>query len=256
MRSENQACSALKSLTHEFPTMVVMLGSGWNKALSLAKVEIEVSYQDIFGVESGVPGHEGKLVIAELSNKRVAFMAGRFHLYEGYSASEVTLPIQVFAKMGAKKLVVTSASGGLNPKYGVGELVVLSDLLTTFLPDNPLVGPEFVDMSQVFDEEWRQQAIQAGRAAELIAHEGVYAYMHGPHFETFADKMALRQLGADCVGMSTVPEVIRAKALGMKVLGLSLVTNLAFVSHKHEEVLAAAEAASGKLARMIQGIVS
>lgn len=238
-----------------FPELVVMLGSGWSRALAKAEVEMEVSYKELFGVGSGVPGHEGKLVIAKLSGKRVAFMAGRFHLYEGYRGAEATTPIRVFAECGAKKLVVTSAAGGLNPKFGVGELVVLSDLLTMFLLDNPLVGAEFVDMSQVFDEAWRQAALKACGEVGLVGHGGVYVYMHGPHFETFADKMALAQLGADCVGMSTVPEVVQAKQLGMKVLGLSLVTNLAFVSHKHEEVLSAAEEASEKLASLIEKIV-
>lgn len=234
---------------------MVMLGSGWDHVLTKVKITQEIDYGEIFGVSSGVPGHRGKLVVGKLNGKAVCFMAGRFHLYEGYTAQEATTPIRVFAKLGVRRIVVTSASGGLNPKYKVGDLVILSDLLTTFLLDNPLKGAIFQDMSEVFEPKWREDAMKVCVDNKMPFHEGVYAYMHGPHYETFTDKMALRFLGADCVGMSTVPETIQAKALGLDVLGLSLVTNLAFVKHAHKDVVAAAKKASSKLAEVISKII-
>lgn len=255
MLNQAESLKILKDKVGEMPGMLVMLGSGWNKVLEKVKVETEVGYEELFGVRSTVPGHEGKLVVGELAGKRVAFMAGRFHMYEGHSAREATLPIRVFGEAGLEQLVVTSAAGALNPKFEVGDLVVLSDVITLFLSlDNPLVGPEFVDLSQVFDVELRERAKQVLVEQGSKMREGVYVYVHGPNFETPADKMMLRQLGADVVGMSTVPETIAARALGIRVLGLSCVTNLAFVEHSHEDVLAAAEEASSKMTKLLEGI--
>ncbi len=234
---------------------VAILGTGWNKVLEKVEKEKEMDYQELFGMKTSVPGHEGKLVVGKVRGKRVGLMVGRMHLYEGWLAEEATLPIRILGKAGVRRLVVTSASGAINPKYKVGDFVVLSDLLTLFLKDNPLVGAKFQDMSEVFDEEWRTEAILAVAKLGVVAREGVYAYMPGPHFETMADKMALNILGADCVGMSTVPEVLQAKNLGMKVLGLSFITNLALVKHSHEEVLAAAEEKSELMGKVIEVVV-
>jgi purine-nucleoside phosphorylase len=166
------------------------------------------------------------------------------------------MPIRVFAQAGMKQVIVTAAAGAINEKYKVGDFVVLSDLLTLFLSvDNPLIGPTFTDMSQCFDEELRQRAIKACANNEIPFHEGVYAYAHGPHFETPADKMALKFLGADVVGMSTVPETIMARSLGVKVLGLAYVTNLAFVKHEHKDVLAAAEKGSSRMVSLLKDLV-
>jgi purine-nucleoside phosphorylase len=206
-------------------------------------------------VVSTVPGHAGKLVVGELNKKRVALMAGRFHMYEGHSGREATLPIRVLAQAGVKQLIVTSASGALNPKYEVGDFVVLSDLITVFASvDNPLKGTEFADLSEVFDPEMRQLAKKVLLEQNNQFREGVYVYLHGPNYETPADKMLLASLGADVVGMSTVPETMTARWLGIKVLGLSMVTNLAFVKHAHQDVLAAAEAASEKMVGVLTGV--
>ena len=243
-------------LPKPFPKTVVMLGTGWNAVLDGVKPQKVISYKELFGVDASVPGHEGKLVIATVKNKRVAFMQGRLHMYEGYTAEEVTLPIRVFAEAGMKRLLVTSAVGALNPKYTVGDFVIVQDLLTLFLAlDNPVKGPVFTDMSEVFDEKWRQQAVEACVKLKLPFQQGVHAFYHGPNFETPADKMALRNLGADICGMSMTPEVIMAKALGIKVLGLSLVTNLAFVKHAHKDVLAAANRSSKKMAALIKNVL-
>lgn len=256
MLSQTESFERITSEISTFPSLLIMLGTGWNQVLDEAHVEKEISYKDLFGVSATVPGHEGKLVIARISGKQVAFMQGRLHMYEGYSGEEATLPIRVFAQAGAKQLIVTSASGALNESYRVGDFVILSDLLTLFLPTNPLVGPQFIDMSQAFNPDLRLLAKKICAQASLPFREGIYAYMKGPHFETPADKMALHHLGADVVGMSTVPETIMARSLGLRVLGLSFVTNLAFVQHAHEDVLAAADASSKQMAQLLAGIIS
>jgi len=256
MLSESESISLLKKKVADFPKMVVVLGSGWNSILQEVKTEIEIEYEELFGVKSTVPGHAGKLLIGSVGGTRAAFMCGRFHMYEGFTAREATLSVRVFQAVGMEQLVVTSASGAINEKYAVGDMIVLSDLITLLLsPDSPLVGPTFTDMSQCFDEPLRQTAIQACAQHNIRFHEGVYAYYHGPQFETPADKMTLKIMGADVVGMSTVPETIMARWLGVRVLGLSFVTNLAFVKHEHKEVLAEAEKGSQRMVLVLKGII-
>lgn len=256
MFSDQEAVNVIQSKATSFPETLVILGSGWNKALESVEIEQEISYEDLFGVKASVPGHAGKLVIGTVGTKRVSFMAGRFHMYEGYSAHEATTPIRVFAKAGIKKLILTAAVGALNEKYAVGDFVVTSDLLTLFLSlDNPLHGPDFIDMSECLNANMRQEAIRICVENKIPFHEGVYAYCHGPYFETPADKMALRFLGADVVGMSTVPETIQARSLGVDVLSLAFVTNLAFVKHDHHEVLANANKASGQMSELLLALV-
>lgn len=257
MLTEDQSLKVLQQHIKKMPTEVAILGSGWKRVLDGAKIETEISFKEWLGVEASVPGHEGKLVIAEIKGTRVAVMSGRLHMYEGYTARQATLPIRVLAQAGAKRVIVTAACGGINEKYQVGDFVVLNDLLTLFLAlDNPLVGPEFQDMSEVFDPDMRAKMRKVMVAQEVPTKEGVYCYYHGPNFETPADKMALKFLGADVVGMSTVPETIMARRLGMKVMGISFVTNLAFVKHDHKDVLAAAEAASAQMVKVLEGFYS
>lgn len=191
-----------------------------------------------------------------VGGKRVGVMAGRVHMYEGYSAEEATMWVRVLHELGMKQMVLTAACGALNEKYQVGDFVLTSDLLTLFLAlDNPLKGPNFIDMSQVFDEQMRDVARKTMVEMELPMKEGVYVYYHGPNFETPADKMALKFLGGDVVGMSTVPEMIMARALGVKVMSLAFVTNLAFVKHDHKDVLAAAKKSSKQMAELMEKIV-
>lgn len=246
----------MKQIVENCPETLVILGSGWNRALERTEVEAKYSYLDLFGNAASVPGHTGELIIGKIGKKRVAFMSGRYHLYEGYSGIEATEPIAQLASCGVKKLIVTSASGALNPDYEVGDFVVLSDLLTLLLKSNPLVGPKFIDMSQVFSQRLRQLALNSLNELKLSYKEGVYAYVSGPHYETPTDKRALLMLGADCVGMSTVPEVLRARELGIEILGLSFITNLAFVKHNHKDVIAAAERSAEVMADLIQKIVN
>ncbi len=257
MLSESASIELLKKKVADFPKMVVVLGSGWNSVMSEVEIEQEISYGELFGAKSTVPGHAGKLVIGAIGGKRIGFMNGRFHMYEGYTAREATQPVRVFQAVGMEQLVVTSASGAINEKYRVGDMIVLSDLITVLLsPDSPLVGPAFTDMSSCFDEPMRRTAIQTCVKNDIQFHEGVYAYYHGPQFETPADKMAIKILGADVVGMSTVPETIMARSLGVRVLGLSFVTNLAFVKHEHKEVLAEAEKGSQRMVEVLKGVIA
>lgn len=234
---------------------LIILGSGWNRALELTKITKRISYANAFGHATTVPGHSGELVYGTIKGKDVVFMSGRFHLYEGYSGKEATSPIETLSKEGVERIIITSASGALNSEYRVGDFVVLSDVLTIFLKSNPLIGPEFVDMSAVFDKSWREKAIAACTKLSLKYREGVYAYMSGPHYETPADKRALAVLGADCVGMSTVPEILMARKLKLPILGLSFITNLAFVKHDHKDVVAAAEASASQMAELIAAVV-
>lgn len=255
MNGEELALMQLQKSVADFPSMVVMLGSGWNKVMEKVEVEVEIPYKDLFGVEASVPGHEGKLVVGSLASSRVVFMNGRLHMYEGYTSWDATLPIRVFAKVGMTRLVVTSAAGAINEHYRVGDFVILNDMLTLLLSfDPPLSGSQFLDLSEPFDAGMRERAKKILVQEGLSFREGTYCFIHGPNFETPADKMALKSLGADVVGMSTVPETMMARWLGVRVLGLSFVTNLAFVTHAHEDVLAAADAGSVGMGRMIEKI--
>ncbi|OGK20091.1 hypothetical protein A2866_01020 [Candidatus Roizmanbacteria bacterium RIFCSPHIGHO2_01_FULL_39_8] len=257
MKSDKEVAAIIKKKVRYFPEMLIILGSGWNKILEKIKKEIEIPYSTLFGVIATVPGHEGKLVIGKIRSRRIAFMSGRFHTYEGYSAYEATTPIRAFVKVGMKQLILTAACGALHPKFKVGDFVILSDVITLFLAlDNPLKGPNFVDVSSIFDETLRKKATEVAVKNKIPFHEGAYVYYHGPNYETPADKMALRFLGADVVGMSTVPEAIVAKSLNIKTLGLSFVTNLAFVKHDHEEVLAEANKASRQMVTLLEGIIN
>ncbi len=256
MYSQKKALSVLSKKIKDFPQQLLILGSGWNEVLTDAKIEHEISYQELFGVKASVPGHQGNLVVAQVGGVRVAAMVGRFHMYEGYTARQATLPIRVFAKAGVKRMLVTAASGALHEKYRVGQFAILSDLLTLFLSlDNPLVGPKFLDCSEVFDQELRQHLLSAVIKHDIPFQQGCYAYYHGPNFETPVDKMALKKLGADVVGMSTVPETLVARWYGLKVVGVALVTNLAFVKHDHKEVLAEAKRASKQMVKLIKEYV-
>jgi len=234
--------------------VALILGTGWNGIVdTLSKPETKPFYS-VFGKSAGVPGHEGTITRGKLHKKDCIILSGRFHTYEGYTSSEVVKTIEYLHSEGVKKVIITSASGGLNPKYNVGDVVILSDILTLFC-QSPLVGAKFQDMSRPFSADLMGLAEKSATATDIGYQKGVYAYFRGPQFETYADKMALTHLGADVCGMSTVPEVIMANYLKMEVLGLSLVTNLAFVKHSHEEVLAAAKAKEGNLKKFVEELI-
>lgn len=256
MFDDTKAFTLLKKSIPNFPKTLIVLGSGWNKILDDIKTEITIDYDDLFGIKTTVPGHTGKLIIANVIKKRIAFMSGRFHMYEGYSAYQSTTPIRVFAKAGIKNLILTTACGGLNKKYRVGDFVILNDIITLFLAlDNPLKGTQFVDLSQPFSKLLRDTVIRIAKKNKLTYHEGNYVYYHGPNYESFSDKKALLNIGADVTGMSVVPEVLVARSLNINVLGLAFVTNLAFVKHDHKEVVAQANKASLQMKKLLLGII-
>ncbi len=215
-------------------------------------------------------GHAGELVIGTLpwvsgDATEIAVMSGRFHLYEGYSAREVTSGIRLFHDLGVRKAVLTNAAGGINVEFSEGALVLISDHIN-LQNSNPLVGsndarlgPRFPDMTEAYSAELRRMAHDAARELGITLHEGVYAGMLGPSYETPAEIRFLRTIGADLVGMSTVAEAIAANHLGLKVLGISCVTNLAagLTGRKlvHEEVLETAERVSGTFLRLLRQLI-
>ncbi|MFH0943012.1 MAG: purine-nucleoside phosphorylase [Candidatus Beckwithbacteria bacterium] len=232
----------------------LILGTGWNEIINHVKIISRTSYQKLFKIKSTVPGHKGELIQAEYLGKPLAIMSGRFHIYEGYTSEQVTRPLPYLKKLGVENLIITNAVGGLNPKLKVGDFVIVNDIFT-FTAPTPLVGPKFIDMSQTFNLQLIKLALAQAKKLKLRHRLGVYAYCHGPQFETPADKRALKILGADVVGMSNVPETIMANYLGMKVLGLSFVTNLAFVKHSHREVLAESKKAAPNMIKLLTAIL-
>jgi purine-nucleoside phosphorylase len=218
-------------------------------------------YRKIDGFpKAKVAGHAGRLVVGGLAGKRVAVFCGRFHLYEGHSAATVALPVRMAHRLGAKVLVVTNAAGGVNPRFRAGDLMLIEDHLN-YTGTNPLVGAPgaFVDLTEAYSRRLRRLALTVAKRQQLTLLRGVYAALLGPSYETPAEVRALRRLGADAVGMSTVLEVIAARHLDMEVLGVSCITNraagLAGKKLSHEEVLATGELAGVKLTRLLTGIL-
>lgn len=216
------------------PKIAVILGSGLGVLSDEIENKIVISYKDIpnFPV-STVEGHAGELVIGEISGKEVIAMNGRFHYYEGYDLKEATFPIRVFKLLGIETLIITNAAGGVNKNYKPGDFMVINDYLSFFAEsvlrgaNIPEFGERFTDMSKTFDKELTHKLKKVIEEKAGVAQAGVYAYMKGPTFETPAEIVALRALGADAVGMSTVPEAVVAHHCGIKNVGVSCITNMA-----------------------------
>lgn len=226
----------------------IILGSGLGDFAEELAEPVILPYAEIphFPV-STVAGHAGRLVCGKLGEKKILAMQGRFHFYEGYPMEEVVFPVRVMAMLGIRRLIVTNAAGGVNPDFHPGELMLITDHIN-FMGTNPLIGanddqlgPRFPDMSHAYDEQGLALARRAAQQAGIPLREGVYAAFTGPSYETPAEIRMVRTWGADAVGMSTVPEVIAANHAGMRVTGLSCITNLAAGMQKflnHEEVMA------------------
>ncbi|HEV2706511.1 MAG TPA: purine-nucleoside phosphorylase [Pyrinomonadaceae bacterium] len=214
--------------------VALVLGSGLGAFADDLSDAVALPYEEIPGfARSTVEGHAGRLVCGTVEGVRVVAMQGRFHFYEGYTFDEVTFPVRVFSRLGVHSLVLTNAAGGLNNAFTEGALIVISDHLN-LMGANPLrganderFGPRFPDMTHVYDPEYQETAIREARCTGLELRRGVYAALTGPSYETPAEIRMLRLLGADAVGMSTVPEAIVARHMGMRVLGLSCITNMA-----------------------------
>jgi purine-nucleoside phosphorylase len=215
------------------PEVGIILGTGLGGLAEEIRISYSLPYNDIpnFPV-STVEGHSGRLIFGELGGKPVVAMQGRFHFYEGYSMQEITFPVRVMKALGVKALCVSNASGGMNPAFKVGELVIINDHIN-FLATNPLIGrnddtlgPRFVDMSEAYKKSYIALAKQIAKQHQIEVKEGVYVGLSGPCFETPAEYRFLWRMGADIVGMSTVPEVIVARHSGLNVFGISIVTDL------------------------------
>ena len=259
-----QSCSSMK------PDVGVILGSGLGDLAVEVQDATAIPYEEIpHFLRSTVVGHAGRLLIGKLENVPVVVMQGRFHFYEGYTMQALTLPVRVMRMLGASKLIVTNAAGGLNAAYRPGDFMLIRDHIN-FLGlagMNPLIGPNdeqlgerFPALAKAYDAELRELArTVAAQWPEITLHEGVYVQVAGPSYETGAELKFLRTAGADAVGMSTAPEVIVARHMGMRVLGISLITNTATGDDteevNHAEVLTAADAARPKFAALVRGIL-
>jgi purine-nucleoside phosphorylase len=265
----DQAAQAVRTKTRHAPRVGLILGSGLGGLADLVEDAEYVSYQDIpFWPVSTVEGHVGRLVIGNLMGVPVLVQQGRSHFYEGYSMAEVTLPVRVMQRLGVKTLLVTNAAGAINPDYEPGDVMLIVDHLSLvgMTGLNPLrgpnlaeLGPRFPDMSKAYDREYMELARQAARKHTIALHEGVYAGLSGPSFETPADLRFLRVIGADAVGMSTVPEVIVARHGGTRVLGLSGISNKANLDGNtettHAEVLQAGQVIVPKLRAIVEEVL-
>jgi len=261
-----RAADAVRSAFAERPDVAIILGTGLGGLAREIDVRATIEYADIPGFPlSTVESHAGRLLCGTLGGATVVAMQGRFHRYEGYTLQQVTFPVRVLIALGIQRLLLSNASGGMNSSYRIGDLVLINDHIN-LMPSNPLIGknydelgPRFPDMSECYDPEMIQQAKVIAEKAGFRSHTGVYAAVPGPCFETPAEYRYLRTIGADIVGMSTVPEVIVARHSGIPCFAISIVTDLGgFETQKvsHEEVLAVANASEGKLSRVIRELIA
>ena len=258
--------SILEKTNNFKPEVGIILGTGLGGLVKEIKAEFVIPYEEIpnFPV-STVEGHSGKLIFGELGGKKVMAMQGRFHFYEGYNMQQITFPVRVMKALGIKTLIVSNASGGMNPKFEVGEIMIINDHINLF-PTNPLIGkniaelgPRFPDMSETYDKKLIAIAHEIAKKNNIKVSEGSYAGLTGPCFETPAEYRYIRRTGADTVGMSTVPEVIVARHGGMRVFGVSIVTDLGVEGDvqnvSHEEVQQIAKMQEPKMTLLMKELI-
>ena len=256
----------IKMKTDIVPKIGIILGTGLGRLVNNINISNSISYKDLphFPL-STVESHEGRLIFGKLSGKSVVCMQGRFHHYEGYGMKEVTFPVRVLKKLGANILIVSNAAGGLNPLFERGDVMLITDHIN-MLPENPLrgandesLGPRFPDMIEVYKRDYIKLFEKIALEKNIPIKKGVYVSLPGPCFETPAEYRMLRIIGADAVGMSTVPEVIVARHMGMEVLGISIITDMGLPDIlepvSHEIVIKAAEEAEPKLAKLVTAFV-
>jgi purine-nucleoside phosphorylase len=256
----------LKEVTNYAPKFGVILGSGLGSFTDDMVIEHTILYTDIpnFPV-STVKGHQGALVFGKIGTKQVVAMQGRFHYYEGYDMQTVTFPVRVMKYLGVEKLIVSNASGGVNPNYKVGDVVLIKDHINMF-PDHPLrgknderFGPRFVNMSEPYSRTMQKKAKEIALKNGIDLKDGIYLGLQGPTFETLAEYKMVKILGADCVGMSTVPEVIVARHMEVDCLGISVITDMGDEDNidevNHEEVLEAAKKAEPNVRKLIKEFI-
>ena len=254
---------AVRAQTDMAPAIGLVLGSGLGGYADGADVETAVDYADIEGFPvSTVPGHSGRFVFGYVKNVPVVIMQGRVHYYEGYSISDVVLPIRLMGMLGAQTLFLTNAAGAINESYCAGDFMLIRDHILYGVP-SPLIGPNidelgtrFPDMSHVYDKALREKIVEAAGAVGIKLHEGVYLQTSGPNFETPAEIRAYKSLGADVVGMSTACEAVAAKHMGMKVCGISCISNLAAGISKTPLTHAEVQEMADKSAPMFKALVT
>lgn len=261
-----EAKAYILSKTAAIPEIGIILGSGLGSLADEITNSVSIPYEDIpHFSKSDAVGHANELVIGELEGKIVAAMKGRYHYYEGYSLQEVTFPVRVLKALGVTNLVITNACGAVNTKFNAGELMLITDHLN-LVGSNPLIGkndaelgPRFPDVSNAYDSALRAIASKVAREKNITLREGVYAWWSGPVYETPAEIRMIRVLGADAVGMSTVPEVVVAAHAGLKVLGISCLTNMACGILKeplsHEEVIEVAAKSRSMFVGLVKGVL-
>jgi len=265
-KKRSEALDYIQSKTDLRPNFMLILGTGLGQLADEMDIELEIPYDQIphFPV-STVESHAGKLLFGKLGGKQIVAMQGRFHFYEGYTMQQIAFPVRVLKANGADTLIVSNACGGMNPIYRRGDIMVIHDHIN-MLGDNPLIGPNdpelgprFPDMSEPYTERLVELAENVAIENGIKMHKGVYVSLSGPTMETKAEYRFLRLIGADVVGMSTVPEVIAAVHMGMDVLGISVITDECFPDALEavdiEDVLAAAAMAEPKMTRVIIGVL-
>jgi purine-nucleoside phosphorylase len=258
----------INSKTNNYnPQVGIILGTGLGGLVNEIKAEHVISYEDIpnFPV-STVEGHSGKLIFGQLGNKKVVAMQGRFHYYEGYDMKQVTFPVRVMKFLGISHLFVSNASGGVNPDYEIGDLMILNDHVNLF-PTNPLIGtninelgPRFPDMSDAYDQLLIEKAVVIAKSNDIRIQTGSYAGVSGPCLETPAEYKYIRNIGADAVGMSTVPEVIVARHMAIPCFAISIITDLGvpgkIVKVTHQDVQNVAQVAEPKMTLIMKTLIS
>ena len=262
----DEAVRAVRARTRFVPDVAIILGTGLGRLADEVAVETRIPYGEIPGFPlSTVESHAGELLLGTLAGRRVVAMRGRFHCYEGYTPQQIGLPVRVLARLGARTLMVSNACGGMHPLWSPGDLMLIADHIN-LLGSNPLagpnddrLGPRFPDMSEAYDTGLRAVARAVALERGITLREGVYVAVTGPNLETRAEYRMLRALGADVVGMSTVPEVITAIHLGMKVLGVSIITDQclpdALAPASVEQIIAVARAAEPALTMLVGGVL-
>lgn len=257
----------IRALTPFEPEIALILGSGLGGLADEVEAAAVIPYDEIpYYPVSTVVGHAGRLILGTLAGKKVVVMQGRLHYYEGYPMSRLAMPIRVLHALGAGTLLVTNASGGLNPAFSPGDVMLITDHINA-MGANPLmgpndesIGPRFPDMTHAYDPQLRALAVELARQLDVPLRQGVYVGLSGPAYETRAERRYLRIIGADAVGMSTVPEVIVANHAGMRVLGFSAVTNIATGEEDqppddHDKVLATAKLAGERLTVLVREVL-
>jgi purine-nucleoside phosphorylase len=268
----DEAAAAVEQITAVRPRVAIVLGSGLSALAEAVQQPLAIDYRDIphFPI-STIPGHQGRLILGQLEGQPVAAMQGRTHYYEGYSIQQVTLPIRVLRLLGVETLILTNAAGGLNKNFRTADLMLIVDHINMVGmgginplrgPNDPELGPRFLDMSKAYDRELGRLAWETAAAQGIPMHRGVYVGLAGPTFETPAEIRFLRLMGGDAVGMSTTSETVVARHSGMRVLGISGISNVAIDDPEsaseasHEEVLAAGALMTPRMTAVVRGVLA